>query len=208
MSIHRMQTADQTLLLTNEPGSIVFMGDTYERLNLQNSPGSIVQASGGKWDSVFVNDSPGSIVRMSDWISSININSSNTMSFAYGDSETVTIGSRSWLAGAPPPKSPGAYYNNQVEVFGHNDIVSTGPTAHNTVVGDHGTGTLFSDFGGGMTVRDFASDATAKINVGAYLMTPDQAVAAERSDGHGGTLIGSIDVIGMTHIDVDHFVAF
>jgi hypothetical protein len=203
MPIYNMLT-NQVLVLTNKPGSIVSINGTYDRVNLENSPGSIVQTpTVNKWDNVYVNDSPGSIVQMHDVMSSIDINSS--MAFAYGSNVRVTVGGGAHLAEAPAPRGSPSN-NNLVEIYGQGDRVTTKPNAHNTMVHDHGLGTTCTDLGAGMTVYDF--DATAKIDVKFYGLTPDQAVAAERSDGHGGTLIAGIDVVGVPHIDASHFTSY
>jgi hypothetical protein len=81
---------------------------------------------------------------------------------------------------------------------------------------DHGLGTLIDMDGTSLTIRDFANDPTGTVKLG---ITPAQAVAAEQSDGHGGTLLSfpnpaeapfgfprtTIDFAGDPHVAISHF---
>ena len=137
--------------------------------------------------------------------------SSNTMIFLNGVGNTAGVGAT----------------DNTVSVLGVNNIVDvfgvTPDTTPGNVAIDHGLGTMFQvEEGSHLTIQDFQSDATGIIDLGTNprLATPAQAVAAETSDGHGGTMLSlpgasgfppvatptTIDFVGDPHVDISHFV--
>jgi hypothetical protein len=112
-------------------------------------------------------------------------------------------------------------FDDFVSVIGVNNIVRT--VGGGIVVEDHGLGTIFQILEAShLTIQDFQNDATGIINLGiiSRIATPAQAVAAETSDGHGGTMLSlpgvegfppsaittTIDFVGDPHVAISHFV--
>ena len=101
--------------------------------------------------------------------------------------------------------------DNFISVVGVNNIVRAEGSA---VAEDHGLGTIFQiEEGSHLTIKDFQNDPTGIIDLnppgGPRVATPAQALAAEQSDGHGGTMLSlpgtTIDFAGDPHVAISHF---
>jgi hypothetical protein len=147
------------------------------------------------------NDSPDSIVRLTGNNNVATTFSADTMVFLNGVGNSALI----------------ARPNDTVSVMDVNNVVQLSGQTPGAVVVDHGLGTLIDMDGTSLTIEDFANDPTGTVKL--YGITPAQAVAAEQSDGHGGTLLSfpnpseapfgfpttTIDFAGDPHVDISHF---
>jgi hypothetical protein len=147
----------------------------------------------------------------------------DAMAFINGVGNTVDIQGNSRAVGLPVAT------DNKISVKGANNLVSAFGHTTGTVITDDGIGTTIQLAATDVTIRDFAHDLTGKIDLTAFKVTPQEAVAAERPDGHGGTLIvlvpptdtgqfeasifrtigggiPHIDFVGVPKIDISHFV--
>jgi hypothetical protein len=168
---------------------------------VSDQPGSVVNVT-GIGNVVDVIDSPDSIIRLTGINNVATTYSADTMAFLNGVANSVLI----------------TRIDDTVNVLGvHNEIELSG-TTQGAVVVDHGLGTIFNmDDSTNLTIRDFANDPTGTVKL--YGITPAQAVAAEQSDGHGGTLLSflspseapfgfpatTIDFVGDPHVAMSHF---
>jgi hypothetical protein len=140
-------------------------------------------------------DSPDSVIRLTGNDNVATTYSADTMVFLNGVANSVLITGN----------------NDTVNVLGVNNEITLS-IAPGAVVVDHGLGTIFNVDGTNLTIQDFARDPTGLINL--YGVPPAQAVAAEQSDGHGGTLLivsnidgaHTIDFVGDPHVAISHFV--
>jgi hypothetical protein len=166
------------------------VGGTLVAADVIGQPNSELNVSGID-NLVGVVDSPDSIVRLTGNSNHAIVESSpDTMTFLNGVANSVFLTSSA---------------NGTVHVVGVNNVVIT--SSPGAAADDRGPGTIFTVEVGNLTIKDFASDPTGKVELQG---TPAQDVAAEQSDGHGGTLISlgntTVDFARVPHVDISHFL--
>jgi hypothetical protein len=185
---------------------------THKSVFVTDQPNATVTANGIS-NFADVVQSPDCIVRLDGVNNGGGVfNSPGAMIFLNGSGNGVLIVGSSAV-------TPLAASDDTVTVRGSSNVVDLVGETPGDVVVDDGHGTTFGIDCTDLTIQDFAHDSTGKIDLRAWGVTPAQAVAAEQSDGHGGTLLSlsnngalpgfptsTIDFAGDPHVDISHFV--
>lgn len=211
MTTYNVNGQFQEVSVTNQAGSLVNVNDSQNFAFVTKSDNSLVRLYGADNFAQLV-QSNGNVVQMfgSGHGASI-LDGTNDMTFIYGSGDSVGI-----VGNLSVPALQAV--NNQVYVLGNGNKVSlSGPTP-GAVVDDRGQGNTIQVDSTNVTIRDFQFDRTGKIDLSNLGVTAAQAVADERSDGRGGTLLSfsnngalpgfpttTVDVTGVSHISASHF---
>ena len=149
---------------------------------MSDQPGYPISAQGFE-NSVDVARSTGVIVQLDGAGNGAQIRDSpEAMAFLHGTDNAVRlIGNAGVLALAAR--------DDTVTVRGTHNTVSVVGATPGTIVTDRGLATTIVVDSTELTIQDFRADPLGKADLHELGVTPAHAVAAERPDGHGGTLL-------------------
>lgn len=99
--------------------------------------------------------------------------------------------------------------NSTVTTFGKGDKISLLQADGHETIDDAGQGLyIFTrHLNGPVSIEGFGNDPTGLVDLlNAGYQNAAVAEAAERPDGHGGTMLGNIDFVGVSNVAASHFV--